>query len=1384
MAALWNLETTYRRRAVLATIFILIGLLARPGERPVWGQAQPATDTQSFRLVHADAGDIVASLRRMLLDADAPADVMVDRAMNRILVRGADPTRQIAAQLIETLDVAPVSKVVPAANQQRAKVQGYRVAADRLESTADQLRTRFATDSSVRVAVDRRTSQLVIIAPDAVHGQIAQLLANQPAVAKGELQWQPRRVPELSPPDYRLKYHLQNISWRQLESRLHQMFGPALSISVDPSRTVAMIRSAVDPDGAPVMKLDRSTNEVAFSNTRGAGQSWRQVIAALDGKQALGKRTTQLVPLQRADPEQVRETVTMIRDAAIRTAPGQTMATVPVAKDAAARKNNGLVSMIFQPTQEGTDASGAQPPAGGAGDEGDAGTPGAETEPGDEALADEDLGMLGDVQIEFVPELGVIILRGNKKDVERVQKIINEIEARTDETRPEVEVVPLAHANSEALGELVTNVYTEVYAPRQGDLSITSLVKPNSILLVGKQENIATGIELIAKLDRPVDPDTQIKVFHLLNMNSTDAEQYLQSFYGASGGAGGTTGGGTQNQVEARGLSPRMAVIGDVRSNSLIVQASPRDLLEVADLLRKLDVEKTPASVELRVIPLKNSIASELQTVLTNTLGGQGQQTGGQQGQTTGQNQTPASKSVQIMGIDQKGNKIIESGLLTDVVVTADDNANSLLVRAPAHSMGLIVALVEQLDKMPAAESQIKVFQIQNGDATSLTTMLQTLFGQQVTAGQIGAFSQTVGRTFGAGAQLQQSSSGESSLIPLTFGVDARSNSIIVSGSRSDLAVIEAILLRLDEGDLRQRELIVYRLNNAPAQFVADALTAILQDQQTLLQQQQSQTFSLISQFEFIDQQVFVTPEVISNTLIVSATPKYYEQITAVIEDLDRRPPMIAIQAVIVLVRLEDAEELGVELGLQDSLLFDRGTVSEGLISPGFNFIGQALGNADTAASRATRELLGGQAASSFNVGRSSGSEGFPGLVLSASNESINVLIRALVKNSRAQLLSRPQIMTMNNVPASVLVGQRVPQITDFQVTNQGTVNSVTLNETGISLGVIPRVTPDGLIIMDIEARDSQVGDPADGIPIGVQGGVAINSPIFDDITAITTIAARDGQTVVFGGMITTNRTDTFRGVPYLSNIPVLGRLFRFDTQSTQRNELLFFLTPRIVVTDEQVQALNQAEAARMSWCLSDVVELHGDPGFGPGGANPWEQATPTIYPDQDPTAHNGVFPQGTEQVTTPQPAPPAVPEIPRQGPRLGPGEMPGSTPFIRPPDQRQPGKPWVEPPAGADTGDPNRQSQAAPGGIRVQYRPNGQPGTQPPSGPNGLRPYRPGYDQSGRYPQEPGPNAPRDPRVAPNRSGVPLQGIVPAQYQETPPTDPPRSGGSFPIGN
>src|SRR4029079_13037384 len=126
---------------------------------------------------------------------------------------------------------------------------------------------------------------------------------------------------------------------------------------------------------------------------------------------------------------------------------------------------------------------------------------------------------------------------------------------------------------------------------------------------------------------------------------------------------------------------------------------------------------------------------------------------------------------------------------LTDVQITADPRANALIVSAPAESMDLIAALIRQLEEMPSSESQIKVFTVVNADASALVEMLRNLFGRTTNQGQGqgGAFGQ-----LGGGAQ------GENQLVPLKFSGDQRTNSIVVAGSTADLAVVEAILLRLD----------------------------------------------------------------------------------------------------------------------------------------------------------------------------------------------------------------------------------------------------------------------------------------------------------------------------------------------------------------------------------------------------------------------------------------------------------------------------------------------------------------------------------------------------------------------------------------------------------
>jgi type II secretion system protein D len=853
-------------------------------------------------------------------------------------------------------------------------------------------------------------------------------------------------------------------------------------------------------------------------------------------------------------------------------------------------------------------------------------------------------GAIGPVDIEFLEGTGVIVLRGHERDVARVRQLIAEIEKLSAETEPKIVVRPMMHVNSESIAALLNQLYQQVYFPRQGLVSITPLVTPNAILVVGREDNVNTVLELAGRLDLPVDALAQSRIFPLRHASAVEVKATIDNFF-------------ARQEVEQQQqptqqpqqtLAMRVRVTADFRSNSLIVQASPRDMAEVELLIQRLDTATSESENELRVFTLENALAVELAEVLRQAISTQAPGAapaaaepvpvtpratpagdGPRGAPTPAAPTTPRSRSaaLKFLLIDPEGQKRLRSGILTDVTITADPRANTLLVSAPSESMELIAALVRTLDQIPGADVQIKVFTVVNGDATGLVEMLERLFGQ-TTANQPGAAGAS-----GTGSLVERP------LVTMRFSVDARTNSIIASGSDSDLGVVEAILLRLDASDISQRQTAVYRLKNAPAQEVSDAINEFL----TSRREVQDIAPETASPFEQIEREVVVVPEVVSNSLIVSATPRYFEEIRKVVEELDERPPMVMIQVLIAEVALNDADEFGVELGIQDGLLFDRSLVSElelietttqtttpgggitsvqqqtivsSLLNPGFNFNTPALGNSGGDRSLRTSDKVAGQALSNFAVGRTS-DLGYGGLVLSAGSENINVLIRALQETRRLEILSRPQIMTLDNQPAYIQVGQQVPRVIGTAVELGVQQNTIQDEDVGIILGVVPRISPDGLVVMMIDATKSEVGPEAEGIPVSISAtGDVIRSPRIDRTFAQTTVSAASGQTIVLGGLITKSAEDIHRRVPLLSDIPLLGHLFRFDSARERKTELLIIMTPHIVRNAQDAERIKQVEAARMSWCLADVIELHGDAGLR-SRSDAWgDDETTTIYPE------------------------------------------------------------------------------------------------------------------------------------------------------------------------
>lgn len=825
-------------------------------------------------------------------------------------------------------------------------------------------------------------------------------------------------------------------------------------------------------------------------------------------------------------------------------------------------------------------------------------------------------GLKNEVKIFVDPNTGDVTLIGNEEDTALVEKAFEDLAKQS--AKPTTERIMLSNIASEEIAETVQGIYDENFATSQGRATISALRSPNSLLVFGTDEAIKSIRSIVDKFDDNAPPlsdiDGPFATFRLQHISAVDAKIRLDGYFGQSGDGGG------ENRIP----SDPVTTVADFRSNVLIVRGAKQYLDQAEKLIRAIDVDDGGSTDVIRIFQIQNTLAEEIAPVLQDAVSGQqanaglgfnpnqnAQQQNAQPGQADATTSTLKSGNLRLKTVGSNGQEVV-GGITFGVRITADSNSNSLVVRGPEASMALIQELILQLDRLPDAETLIKVFAIVNGDAQSILDTLESLFsGDQNQQGQLG--NQT-GSTNSLPLQSASATQG-ASLVNLRFSIDERTNSIIATGPAGDLRVVEDLINRLDEVNTDRRQTVVHRLSNSPVLDVQQALEAWL-DARSERNGDDPRTNPSVA---LAEGDVDVVAEVVSNSLIISATPQYLPEVMEVIERLDRRPPMVKVKVLIAEVDLNSLEEFGVEVGVQDSLLFDRGTVvgaDGGITGIGFPF------NAPNTPINAVAQLpetLAGQALTNFGTGRLSSTSGQSGLVLSAGNDSINVLIRALKTRNCLRVLSKPHVVTLENLQGRIAVGQQIPRITasNQNALGGGVQNSVEDVDVGVILEMTPRVSPDGMIVLFVNAVKSSLDIGAPGVAVAVDAmGNAVTQQPINSTSAQTTIMARSGQTVAFSGLIQETKTHSEVGIPVLSDLPLVGPLFKFQSDSAQRTELLIIMTPYIVDgEDEEIDIQNQDEMDRMHWCLSDVAEVYGKTDYN--GYEYQDQAVETIYPDQ-----------------------------------------------------------------------------------------------------------------------------------------------------------------------
>jgi len=780
----------------------------------------------------------------------------------------------------------------------------------------------------------------------------------------------------------------------------------------------------------------------------------------------------------------------------------------------------------------------------------------------------------------------------------------------------------------------------------------------NALLIAGPKGRFADIIKEVEKQDQPNDPSVQVKAIQLKKASAQVIALQLRQLY-------------SQRFPSEGPPSMQFRINFDLPSNSILVTAAPADMKDIEELIKQLDTMTSQALNDLRIFALKNAYADELASVLIQALTsnvvnplqqaqqqwytqsvtqgnvgalggiqallGQGQQ--GQLGQqqlgqqlgqlgqlgqfgqqfggagqnqlgTGGVNLSPtiaqvgsstggglATKSSALRFFSARDGQVVETGFLEDVHIIPNTRTNALLVAAKPETMKLIEKLIDNLDTVAAARSYINIFQMKKADAALTALMIQQLFsGSNRTTLTPGGGAQGQGLNQGAQGANQTAArplltvfgdvSPGASLIDLRISIDDRTNSLIVAGSLNDLETIRSIIAQLELADTQQRHFDVYKLRNAAAADVASSLQTFMTNSLNVYTGAQFN-----SAYLQLQRNVVIVAEPVSNTIMVSATPQYFAELKRIIERIDAQPPQVVIQVMIAEVQLSNNEEIGVEYGVQSPVLFNRGG------SLNFNTT-SAL-----ASSNVSPGIVGYQGIGNLGVGRTSSTGGAGGFVFAAQSDSFNLLVRALKAQGRIDILSRPQLHVTDNQTGYINVGQRYPTPSTQVVTNGISQQGVEYVDIGITMRVTPRINPDGKVLMRVEPQVSNVATSTVSVAPGV------NAPIFNQETVETTVLAADGETIVIGGLI--NKTDSRNetGIPFLKDIPYAGALFRYRTQSTQRREVLFIMTPHIVRTEYDTARILAEESRRINMCLPEIGRIHGHgmDVMGPAsqGANP-----------------------------------------------------------------------------------------------------------------------------------------------------------------------------------
>jgi len=477
------------------------------------------------------------------------------------------------------------------------------------------------------------------------------------------------------------------------------------------------------------------------------------------------------------------------------------------------------------------------------------------------------------------------------------------------------------------------------------------------------------------------------------------------------------------------------------------------------------------------------------------------------------------------------------SSSLTPLVSTGGNlttypQTNSVLLTDTSSNIYRMAKLIQELDTEGAKEN-ITLIRLKYGSAHAISEQIKQIM-QQSTVASGSRAARTAPR--GASAILK--------ILP-----DERTNSLIVVANPDDTEIIRELVTKLDvERPIEAGNIHVIYLKHAEATEIEKSLSAVLG---------QLLTGSKIESRE----PLHVTADESTNSLIIVASSQYYKIIVDIIEKLDVVREQVLVEFQIIEVSEDVLKEIGVDWATIDDAVADsvRGFALTNLR------VEAASGNLEGLVIGVHKEV-GGQA-------------------------RIGAVLNALEKHSGINVLSTPHILTSNHQEATITVVDNVPYVRDSRITQPGeyesAIKTYDFKDVGIELTVTPHISPGDFVRLEVNASFSKL------VPSATTGVIGGDTPTTATRDVETVISIPSGATVVIGGLIRDDKETIEKKVPILGDMPLIGGLFRVNSDRVQKTNLLLFITPRVLTTEE---ALEQITELKKQQTIQSGINIEKEP--------------------------------------------------------------------------------------------------------------------------------------------------------------------------------------------